>query len=690
MGAALWVALVGGVCTPALSQPAFGLEPASAATRSTPAVSPDWSAPVLPLSVLRRGSDAFGVAASIGDTVLVGGRVTAGTGMLRADVNEIYIQDGTGGLRLVLPPGSSPVLAGDSVLAHGIVSQYLGTLELAAPSVMKVETARRDIEPLRLADTDPQIEPVEGQLVEIRGHVTQSDSTAGGRLLVLISGTTATQVYAYRFRASPISFGKIEVGDYVRVRGIAAQHDLAPPYTNSYIVFPRSSADIRQIGISPSTYRTGAAIIAALLMGALLWAYVLRRVVQARTAALTESEARYTLLFNAAADPVLVLDATGKITDANEIGSQLLNVCLDCETTGRPMPRDLRSLANDPEAVDEHLASALQTGSASAVVELHQSDGRLVPFELATRTLKIRTGTAFVSIARDVEERRAYERGLLQAMSLAEEAREAADLAREEAEAAAHLKSSILANMSHEIRTPLTAILGFSEVLREEVPNDLHEFAEAIHTGGQRLLNTLNDILDLSRLDADRLELTPERFDAVAATRELVRLLAPLAQKANIGLRFGSMLPELPIALSAPAFDRIVTNLVGNAIKFTPEGEVRVRLLAREGRLVIQVQDTGVGIGDAFLPDLFEPFKQESNDEHRRDFEGTGLGLAITHRLVEKLEGTIRVQSEKGVGTMFEVELPLASSAPASAADRSPVAQATPLPRLAPDPDVPL
>ena len=682
---ALWVALAGSLWTSASAQQTIGIDPSGVAPRTALAVPPDWSTPVRPLASLRQRTDAYGVASSVGDTVLVGGRVTAGTGLLRADVTEIYIQDGTAGLRLVLPPGSEPVLVGDSVLAHGIVSQYLGTLELAAPSVVKVEAPRREIQPLRLADDDPQLEAVEGQLVEVRGHVTQSDSTAGGRMLVLISGTTATQVYAYRFRASPIDFGDIEVGDYVRVRGIAAQHDLAAPFTNSYIVFPRSSADIRQIGISPSTYRTGAAIIAALLMGALLWAYVLRRVVQARTAALTESETRYTHLFNAAADPVLVLNADGHIVESNETGNRVFDVSTDRPEMASPTPMPLRELARDPDSVDQHLESVQASGSASVVLELRQSNGRMVPFEIATRTLETRHGTTFVSIARDVEERRAYEHGLLQAMELAEEARQVSEQAREEAEAAAHLKSSILANMSHEIRTPLTAILGFSDVLREEVPEDLYEFAEAIHTGGNRLLNTLNDILDLSRLDADRVELTPERFDAVAATRESVRLLAPLAQKANIGLRFGSAAPELPVALASSAFDRIVTNLVGNAIKFTPQGEVRVGLHTRDAWLVLQVRDTGIGISEDFLPELFEPFKQESNDEHRRDFEGTGLGLAITHRLVDRLGGAIRVQSQKGVGTLFEVDLPLALPVPATAADRQPVAQAASASRHASD-----
>ena len=630
-------------------------------TRRADVIPPDWSAPVQPLSSLRTGVDSYGRAQSVGDTVLVGGRVTVGTGMLRADVNEVYIQDGTGGLRLMLPAGTRPVLAGDSVLAHGIVSQHLGTLELAAPSALKVEAERREILPIRLAENNPDLEAVEGQLVEVRGHVTQSDSTAGGRLLVLISGATATQVYAYRFRASPVTFGDIEVGDYVSVRGIAAQHDLAEPFTNSYVVFPRSSADVRQIGISPSTYRTGALVVAALLLAALLWATLLRRVVRSRTAALAESETRYAHLFDAAADPVLVLNGEGHVTDANETGRRAFG--LSDGLTHRA-PFDLRQLAADPEEFDIHLDDARREGSASGVLDLRQPDGRMVPFETATRTLETRFGTAFVSIARDVEERRAYEHGLLRAMQAAEDARQVADQAREEAEEAAKLKTSILSNMSHEIRTPLTAILGFADVLREEVHEDLYEFADSIKSGGVRLLTTLNDILDLSRLDADNSRLSPERLDAVAAARASIALLAPLAQRAGIRLRVGASAPSIPVEMSRPAFDRVLTNLVGNAIKFTPSGEVRVGLWTRADRLLLQVRDTGVGIGDAFLADLFEPFKQESNHEHARDFEGTGLGLAITHRLVQRMGGEIRVQSQKGVGTTFEVELPLGVPTP--------------------------
>ncbi len=165
-----------------------------------------------------------------------------------------------------------------------------------------------------------------------------------------------------------------------------------------------------------------------------------------------------------------------------------------------------------------------------------------MPYEIVTRRLQ--EGRTFVSIARNVTERRAYEHGLLTAISAAEDA-------REQAEEAARLKSSILANMSHEIRTPLTAILGFADILREEVPEDLYDYADTIRTGGQRLLDTLNDILDFARLDAERAGLVPEPIDAAVVVREAVALLAPLAQRKGLGLHLQSTAPSVPAFHSA-------------------------------------------------------------------------------------------------------------------------------------------
>lgn len=230
--------------------------------------------------------------------------------------------------------------------------------------------------------------------------------------------------------------------------------------------------------------------------------------------------------------------------------------------------------------------------------------------------------------------------------------------AKEEAEEASRLKSAMLANMSHELRTPLTAINGFAEILMENLEGPMHRFAEKIHQGGQRLLETLRSVLRLSQLEAGTFEIEPETVDLVDAVQETVRRFAPEAEEHRIALR--ANLPDGPACARAtgPAVDRIVENLLENAIKFTPEGgtvEIRVRKEEDEG--VLEVEDTGIGIEDEALPRVFEPFRQES-EGFDREYEGTGLGLSITKELVDSLEGALQVDSEKGEGTRFVVRLP--------------------------------
>jgi signal transduction histidine kinase len=255
-----------------------------------------------------------------------------------------------------------------------------------------------------------------------------------------------------------------------------------------------------------------------------------------------------------------------------------------------------------------------------------------------------------VAVARDVAERRAYETGLLEAMMHAEEA-------RVEIEEASRLKAAILANMSHELRTPLTAILGYAEILCDEVAPDLTEYAETVRAGGHRLLSTLNDILDLARLDSASDAGVPEPFDAGAAVRRIARALEPKARDAGLALHVADDGGDATVVQPPEAFGRVVDILIGNAIKFTERGEVRVNLHTAPGFVALRVQDTGVGIGEAFLADVFEPFTQESDGQNRR-FEGNGLGLAVARRLVHHMGAEIRVWSRKGEGSLFEIALP--------------------------------
>ncbi len=229
--------------------------------------------------------------------------------------------------------------------------------------------------------------------------------------------------------------------------------------------------------------------------------------------------------------------------------------------------------------------------------------------------------------------------------------------ARDRAEESARLKTAILTNMSHEIRTPLAAILGYAQILSGEVGAQQQEFVDFIEQNGQRLMSTLNAILDLSRLEAEDLSVSRQPVNLVDASLHTVALFGPMARKKGLVLRADGMQPEVVAHVDRAAVDRILNNLVGNAIKFTEAGEVAITVEADGEWVRLCVQDTGVGIGEAFLPKLFEAFKQESSGLSR-SHNGSGLGLAITRRLVQIMGGRIEVTSEKGKGTRFTVFLP--------------------------------
>ena len=231
------------------------------------------------------------------------------------------------------------------------------------------------------------------------------------------------------------------------------------------------------------------------------------------------------------------------------------------------------------------------------------------------------------------------------------------DLAR--VRAADRDRAAFLAAVSHELRSPLNAILGFADILMTDVDGPLSEEAreevEQIRGSGKHLLDLINDILELSALESGQLRLTRTRVDLLAAARDVVREAAGLVGARPVTLRVEG---EAGVYARADAkrVRQVLTNLVGNAIKFTPRGEVVVEV-GREGRFAcLSVRDTGPGISPQERAVIFEEYKQTKEERTRR--RGTGLGLAITRRLVLMHRGTIRVESELGQGSTFQVLLP--------------------------------
>ncbi|MBE2279514.1 MAG: PAS domain S-box protein, partial [Ignavibacteriaceae bacterium] len=235
--------------------------------------------------------------------------------------------------------------------------------------------------------------------------------------------------------------------------------------------------------------------------------------------------------------------------------------------------------------------------------------------------------------------------------------------AKFKAEEMSRLKSNFLSNMSHELRTPLIGIIGFAEMLIEQVKDpDQNDLLRTIFLAGQRLSETLNLILDLSRIESDRVVTNYEFFDVREAINEAASYLKPMAQKK--GLRLKVFIPEFPLILKA---DRrmlvtIINNLINNGLKYTHSGSVIVRVLKEEEHnikyVTILITDTGIGITPEDQKIIFDEFRQVS-EGLSRSFEGSGLGLTVTKRFVEKMGGKISVESKPGAGSTFSVQFPL-------------------------------
>ncbi|MFN9163635.1 MAG: ATP-binding protein [Alphaproteobacteria bacterium] len=225
-------------------------------------------------------------------------------------------------------------------------------------------------------------------------------------------------------------------------------------------------------------------------------------------------------------------------------------------------------------------------------------------------------------------------------------------------------KSMFLANMSHELRTPLNSVVGFAQLLKDRPeiaaqPGRVHEYAECIHSSGTHLLELINQILDLSRANAGGMSLNETRVDVGDTAIEITRLLSPQAAQAKVGLHVHAAPRQHVIRGDDLRIRQILTNLVANAVKFTPAGGRVDVSVGRDGSgLVLEVRDTGFGIAMQDIGRVFEPFVQADGAMSRRH-QGTGLGLAITRRLVELHGGAISVKSAPGEGSVFTVRFPV-------------------------------
>jgi signal transduction histidine kinase len=263
------------------------------------------------------------------------------------------------------------------------------------------------------------------------------------------------------------------------------------------------------------------------------------------------------------------------------------------------------------------------------------------------------------------ESERSLEQKVTERTSELESSQRELAIARDEAIAANRHKSAFLANMSHELRTPLNAIIGFSEVLGEKIFGELNEkqneYVHDIHDSGQHLLSLINDILDLSKIEAGRLELSLSTFDLPMTIDNALIFMKQRALRRGVTLAKDLDSQIGVIEADERKVRQVLINLLSNAVKFTPEGgKVTVRARSGENGTVISVVDTGIGVAEKDREIIFEEFRQAGGDYAEKQ-EGTGLGLALSKRLVELHGGRIWVESEEGRGSTFSFTLPTRS-----------------------------
>ena len=380
-------------------------------------------------------------------------------------------------------------------------------------------------------------------------------------------------------------------------------------------------------------------------------------------AALEASERNTRLILETAHDAFVAFDEHGVITGWNPQAEKSFGWSRD-EVLGRDLVPILIPLARRGRQ-HRNIAQFVETGDAPWVGVLFERtmlhrDGHELPVEMTITPIPSDDGYSFNAFLRDITERKRAGAELAQA--------------RDRALEASKMKSMFVANVSHEIRTPMNGVIGMSELLLDTpLDDEQREYAETISASGESLLAIIDDILDLSKIEAGKLELETIAFDPRDVLERACGMLAAHAHRKSLELVL-QVDPDVPLLVRGDAarLSQVLANLVSNAIKFTSSGEVVVHASSRLTDaglqlLAVEVSDTGIGIAPGALAQLFKPFSQADASTTRK-YGGTGLGLAISSQLVELMGGSVGAESEPGVGSRFWFELALEPVAPADRA----------------------
>jgi len=382
-----------------------------------------------------------------------------------------------------------------------------------------------------------------------------------------------------------------------------------------------------------------------------------------KTGMSVSAEGRLRDLLEAAPDAILEVDQQGRIVLMNAATEAMFGYQRD-ELLGQPVERLIPESARARHSAHREAYRAMpltRPMGSGMVLRALRRDGSEFPVEISLSPVRSDGAFRVTAIIRDVTEKQKAEAAL-------REANQRLERQNQELDRASRLKSEFLASMSHELRTPLHTIIGFTELLAEELEGPLNEkqkrFVNHVHQDSHHLLELINDILDLSKVESGQMELHPESFDASRVIAEAIGGMEQTANAHGIAVE-NRTARETVVKADRTRFREILTNLLSNAVKFTPEGGT-VRVESRsdgDGMMAFTVADTGIGIAPEDQAAVFDKFRQVSSTT-RGVREGTGLGLAIVKSYVEMHGGKISVESEVGQGSRFTFTIPSGDATP--------------------------
>ncbi len=605
-------------------------------TVNEPSPPDPYALPVLPIDSLMQ----FSPARVSGRRMRVQGVVT-----WREPSRAIFVQDGSGGLVVEGQqlPGAEP---GDLVDAIGFPSAGLYAPILEDGGFRKIGQ-RVPPAPLDLTAATSLSGDHDAELVKINGRLLDQSLGGGNRIFTLQLGTFT---FTARLPEDAVTkeLRSIRDDSQLQIMGVWSVETDEYRRPTAYRVLLRRPGDI--VVLHRASWWTGLRLLGLLvgLVGVImlgsLWVIVLRHRVKEKTETL-----RATL--ESTGDGILVVNSDRKVVTCNHNFVEIWGISESFRhsTDHTAILRLMSEHLKDPDAFLAKVHELYDTEIQSDDV-LEFRDGRIVESHSEPQRAD---GTSIGRVwgFRDVTER--------------SRAREELERAKEAAEVASRAKTEFLANMSHEIRTPMNGVIGMTGLLLDtDLTPEQRDLAETVRVSGEALLTVINDILDFSKIEAGRLAIESLAFDLRLVMEDVCEMLAPKAEdkKLDVVLQYPSQLPRHFIG-DAGRIRQVVTNLVGNAVKFTARGHVLidVEYEIKDGlpaSMRVSVQDTGCGVPEEKIGALFRKFSQADSSTTRR-YGGTGLGLAISKQLAELMGGEIGVRSRLGEGSTFWFTLPL-------------------------------